>query len=453
VTWLCGGLGAGKTYLLAQWIYDMATVHCPGIDGLLVQPDYDTFHDVFLKTWQAAIPGEGDVWKYSTTAGTRGSSRQLVIYYRKPDGERGETTVFVRSAMNAQTVKRIDGLTTVGWWALDEPARMLCGKMAFNKCIGRGRVPTPLGRNPGLIVGSPDGFNWLARAFGASQDHPAHGYTHGYEPDPKEHPGYYIRACRTTDNARHLAPGYADNMRIAYGDAFYEQECNAALVRAQGQIFPGWHRAVHVVPHHCLLDLWQRKARRSVAGIDWGWASPSVVLPVGATAGEVVLVPDIHYKPQQQAEELGAAWHHFAGLYGLGAGAVCDPSEPANIEKLRVGFEWGGKRLTVPARAANNAWQHGVDTIRNLLHLRRGVPHPWAKGADGQPVDGCPKLLLSERAEELAVEMDGYRQKRVKEGKPPSEQAEGPDHAIDALRYAAVDLVHVPQLEGVSLTY
>jgi hypothetical protein len=82
-TWYCGGWGAGKTYTLIQWLYDMATQYCPGLDGLLVEPDFETFDDVFMKTWRKVVPGEGSHWRITTS--NRGHGKQIEVSC--PDGK------------------------------------------------------------------------------------------------------------------------------------------------------------------------------------------------------------------------------------------------------------------------------------------------------------------------------------------------------------------------------
>ena len=172
IVWLCGGLGSGKSHLLVHWVYMMATIWAPGCDGLIVQPDFSAFEDIFMTLWRQEVPGEGTHWKLLNT---KAGGRHLVIYM----GNGIKTTVFVRSAMNVQSVVRIDGLTTITWAAMDEPARMLCGKTAFEKVLGRTRNPHPFGHNPLFIVGSPRGFNWLTDVLGLDSDHPPLAYTHG----------------------------------------------------------------------------------------------------------------------------------------------------------------------------------------------------------------------------------------------------------------------------------
>jgi hypothetical protein len=441
VTWMCGGLGAGKTHFLVQWAYDMASDLCAGVDGLIVEPDFDTFYDTFMPLWRAAVPGEGTLWRLQST--NQGSSKQLAV--RNTKG--GWTLIYIRSAMNAQTVARIDGLTTVGWWGLDEPARMKCGKAAFQKALGRGRAPTPLGRNPGLIVGSPRGFNWVCDAFKIDTDHPPHGYTVGYSPRP----GYFVRACRTRDNEQALGAGYEQRVTDAYGEAFAAQELSGGLVRAEGQVFETWYPALHVVPHAVALKFWARTRRRA-AGVDWGYTKPASVMPCGLTGDGEFIVIDEWYHPRRQAHEQGAAAARFREQYGV-FNFHCDPEDSGKIALWQQGFAYQGRKYTLAAQKADNAWEAGNDRLRQLMAPRRGVPHPCVVDLDGRPVDGASLLIVSDRCTNLIKEFGSYLQRPVQEGQPIREGATGEDHAIDGVRYVANALVDTPALEGAQVDF
>ena len=90
--WLCGGLGSGKTWLLVLYCAAMLSqwakrsVKGAPMAGLLYEPDFTTYEEVFLPAWRAMIPGEGRLWRDYTT---RTGSRQLTM---------GRNTMYVRSA-------------------------------------------------------------------------------------------------------------------------------------------------------------------------------------------------------------------------------------------------------------------------------------------------------------------------------------------------------------------
>lgn len=464
IVWLCGGLGSGKTWLLCQYAWDMATVIAPGVDGLLIEPDFDTFEDVFMVEWRLAFgDSEGESWEVK--AG-KGSSRRLIIYWTDEDGTDGQTVIYVRSAMNSQTVRRIDGLSTIGWWIFDEPSRMLCGEAAFKSCVGRGRKKNlkgkalPVGlskhgsRAPGLIVGSPDGFNWLTDALGLKQDHPPHGYTIGY-PSPK-HPNVFIRACRTDDNAENLRDGYAATMRQFYGADFFKQECESHLVRGTGQILPRWNEGVHVVPHNWAVRTWNERRKRHAIGLDWGWGT-NAFLFVCLTADAELLVIDGWYGHGKLAEEMGIALHTMAPQYGgYGAGIMCDTATDGGIERFQRGYTHKGIKIpsmpALPADKGPGSWRPGIDTLNSHMTIRPGLEHPAHPLGN---ILGRARFFVSDHPNlaPLRYELTHYRERKIKHGQKrgqimTADEADGPDHMIDCLRYAMAELVYMTQWRG-----
>ena len=457
VVWMCGGLGAGKTWLLVWYAILMSQVMAPGIDGLIVEPDYDTFRDVFAVLWRDNYPGEGSLWEL------RNSQKHGRHLWVRGNGGAADTRIFYRSAHNEQYVRKIDSLTTIGWAGLDEPSRMQCGKRAFELAQGRTRSKKMerLGwkHNPILIVGVPDGFNWLASGvFGLTEDHPQHAYETGYvvQPAPQTEPDvkYYIRACYTKDNADNLAEHYERNARLVWNETFANQMFAAALVSSQGMILPEFSKPLHVIPNDLADRLWRDKVVRPIGGMDWGFTAPAATVIMGWTGDHELIVIDEWYERGRQVQEQGAwAWqanqrwgkrHDAQGR--LTIPYFGDPADPGKIEMLSKGFEWAGQHMALDVSAAKyhgsseqhtsapTGWQARIDLMRALLTPRRNVQHPNFTAAANP---GAPRLLIAERCTNLPVEIAGYRQKEQQEGRPEREGATGPDHSIDCVAGAA----------------
>jgi hypothetical protein len=430
----------------------MATRLAPGIDGLIVEPDYDTYRDVFLTLLEEQIPEELGLWEVKNS---QKDGRHLLIR-----GNGFESKIFVRSAHNDQYVKKIDGLTTIGWAGLDEPARMQCGESAFNKCLGRLRSKKMnlLGwkHNPLFIVGSPRGFNWLADKMGCTEDHPEHAYTIGYQPDSKNYPNTYIRACKTSDNADNLADNYEEIAKSSYSDALYAQEFLASLMSAQGMIFPEWSKSLHVIPHALAQELWDQRVKRPIGGADWGFTAPAANVVMGWTHDSELIVVDEWYKRGKQVHEQGWVMNMFNETWAKRTNAAGkktipwfgDPADPGKIELLRKGFEHRGSSMTIDIKAAKytgsasqhttravlKGWQARIDLLRSLMSPRRLVQHPNFPEAANP---GCPRLLISDKCTNLIREIPAYRQAEQKDGQPDREGAVGDDHAIDSVAGAA----------------
>jgi hypothetical protein len=458
VVWLCGGLGSGKTHALVWWIFFMATEWARGKDGLLFEPDFATFDDTFMSVWRAQIPGEGSLWVVKRTD----NRRRLIISPAKGV----VTTVFVRSAMNRQSVMRSEGLTTIAWAAIDEPARMLCGEQAFKNCVARARVPIPgFNHNPKFIVGTPRGLgHWTAEAFGCTEDHPDIAYTVGYQPDAKNKPGYFIRACETKENVEFLSPNYEAEGRVAMGAALGAQEFAASLMSAQGRILPEFSKAVHVIPHELALKLWAERVTHPFGGLDWGYTAPADVHTMGWTRDKELVVIDEWQRTGQHVQKQGSIMSMHEDAYAKSTGQLGrkqlpwygDPSNPGKIDTLRMGYNWRGVDYAfgvVPFKATSNTpgkgiWQARLDLLRILMDPRPGVEHPAYPGNAAVTARGAPRYYMSDRCTFAAKEMAAYRQAEQKYGEPAREGAEGEDHGIDAIGGAAYTTATTLKITG-----
>lgn len=436
VTWMCGGLGAGKTWAMVFWCWLMATEWASEVDGLLFEPDFATYEDTFMSIWRKCIPGEGTLWEQVRTSS---GGRQLKIHVSKSR----TVTIFVRSAMNMQNVMRSEGLTTIGWAAIDEPARMLCGAKAFTNSLGRTRVQIRgWEHNPILMVGSPRGLgHWTAEVMGCKTDHPEHGYRQVYEPDPLEHPDYCIRACRTSDNASNLSKNYERDYRRSVRAELAEQEMNAALMFGSGMVLPEWRQDVHILPHDLIMEMY-KPVQRAIGGADIGRTGACEV--IGRTPQREALVVGEYYERDETVIQQGVAMNTLQQEYATrvidGRKIIpwfVDPSAYQTIKLWKTGFEHMGHTYYVHANKARNDWQPGIDYLRNLLAVRPGLDHPLGPPGNQR---GRPGLFVSDRCKGFIDEAPKYRYLPKEEGKPIRDGVAGADpecddHAIDGVRY------------------
>ena len=437
VTWMCGGLGAGKTWAMVWWCWMMATEWASDADGLLWEPDFSTYEDTFMVLWRLLIPGEGVLWDQ---VATKSSGKMLKIHVSKSR----TVTIYVRSAMNRQTVMRSEGLTTIGWVGIDEPARMLLGQKAFTNSLGRARAKmSGWSHNPIYMVGSPLGLgHWTAKVMGCTTDHPEMGYHAVYESDPLKHPGYVIRACRTKDNADNLSENYESGARIGMSKALADQEFNASLMHASGMVLPEWSTAVHVLPHDMLREMWDKGVSRALGGADIGrWGAAEVC---GRNKDNELLLVGEYYKRDETVIQQGVAMHGLTQDFATRARGekkvipwFVDPTAYQTIKLWKTGFEYKGTNYYIAAQKARNDWQPGIDCLRNLLAVRPGLDHPRYPPGNGL---GRPGMFVSERNTGFISEAPSYRYLAEEEGKPIKDGMAGADplcddHAIDSVRY------------------
>jgi len=420
----------------------MATEWAPDADGLLWEPDFATYEDTFMVLWRLLIPGEGALWEQ---VATKSSGKMLKIHVSKSR----TVTIYVRSAMNRQTVMRSEGLTTIGWVGIDEPARMLLGQKAFTNSLGRARAKMDgWNHNPIYMVGSPLGLgHWTADVMGCTTDHPRTGYYRTYCPDPLNKPDHVIRACRTSDNADNLADNYEEGYRMSVGDALASQEMNASLLHASGMVFPEWRTSTHVLPHDQIKEMWTEQVRKVQGGTDWGTHIQACEV-TGWTKNRELLVIDEWYKSSKNMLQQGVAMDGFTKQYALneqgGAPTMawyCDPADGGTDARgiMKKGFEVDGIKYYVGAQKAKNAWEPGISLLRQRMSVRPGFDHPARPPGNGL---GRPGMFVSDRCVGLIKEAPAYRLAPFEEGKPlkdghASTDPLCDDHACDATRYAA----------------
>ena len=438
VTWMCGGLGAGKTWALVWWCYFMASQWATDRDGLLWQPDFACYEDTFMTLWRALIPGEGTLW---SQVATKSSGKMLKIHVSKSR----TVTIFIRSAMNSQTVKRSEGLSPIGWVAIDEPARMLLGQKAFTNSLGRARN-TMKGwhHNPIFMVGSPLGLgHWTAQTMGCTTDHPRLGYYQCYEPDPLEHPGYVIRACKTADNAKNLSADFERVYRIGTSKELADQEMNASLMHSSGMVLPEWNAPIHVLPYALIRDMWDRRIQRPVGGVDWGYHTCANEVVGWTKDKEFLLIDETYAHGITDIEQGKLAWDLMQiyatkkGTHGLTMPWYCDPEDRGAREQWKKGFDYKGRHYVLGAKKAKNAWQAGIDRLRHQMSVRPGMDHPAHPPGNGL---GRPGMFVSDRCKGFIEEAPQYRHLAKEEGRPLKDGHASADplcndHAVDAVRY------------------
>ncbi len=337
-----------------------------------------------------------------------------------------------------------EGLTTVGWTVIDEPARMLMGEKAFTNSLGRSRAHLPGWKhNPIFIVGSPMGLgHWTAKVMGCTTDHPKMGYLAPYEPDPINKPQYAIRACRTSDNKDNLNETFEQDYRASVRDSLADQEMNASLMHASGMVLPEWRTSVHVLPHAMIMEMWNQGVSRALGGADIGRVGAAAVC--GRNKDNELLLVGEYYERDETVIQQGVAMHkltqNFATRERQGRKVIpwfVDPSAFQTIKLWKTGFEYKGQTYFAHASKAKNDWQPGIDSLRNLLSVRPNIDHPAFPPGNRK---GRPGMFVSDRCTGWITEAPAYRYLAEEEGKPIKDGAAGADplcddHAIDSVRY------------------
>lgn len=441
--WASMGVGTGKTTMGV--VEDVALAHeNPGMNGLIVVPDFASFYKAILPTWSRWIPPQ--LWRLKRVAG------QPCIELPHID-----VTIWVCSAARRDTVDKIVAFE-IAWAHMDEMSRFALPEQAWDNTLERMRAAGA--KWSGIHVTSTPRPGSLAELFGVEDGISDEALDRGIHTKTEHHEGeafrYWVRRAAVEDNP-YTPPAYKQRMRARFTGDFALQELGGQVVTQQNRIFPEWHDGLHVLPNELADKLWKRTRRRK-GGVDWGYTSPACNLIGGWLSDGELLIVDEWYRRGQQSEVQGMAALTMELKHCGGWGRrrtpidwLCDPEEPESIAKWSKGFRWDNpetgdyERIRVSAKKAKNAWRPSIDGINMLLSRRGGVPHPLDPPRSAPT--GAPRLYVAQRCANLRREMKAWKWKLDKDGQVLGDREfVGSNHAIDCARY-------IVNAEGLGLVY
>jgi len=359
-----GGIGSGKTF--AGCCKALAQCQDAGL-GLVVAPTYPMLRDATLRTFM-------DVCNGAVVDFHKGEMRATV----------GNGEVLFRSADDPE---RLRG-PNLSWGYIDEAA--LCHKMTWPIILGRLREAGKAG--PCWITTTPKGRNWVWSEF-----------------VEKQRGGYAIFRASTQDNP-YLAPEFVTDLEASYVGSFARQELSGEFVAFEGLIYEEFDREIHVkrAPD---------KFVRVVAGVDWGYTNPAVILVLGLDGDGRAWIVDEYYQRRKLIGDVTEAAAQLQQKWNVQV-FQCDPSEPANIHAMG--------RAGLPVRGADNAVSEGIQKVKARL-VDAG--------------DGRRRLYIDPSCVNTIAEFESYCWKQQRDGELKDEPDKTNDHAMDALRYVlmAVD--------------
>jgi len=363
-----GGVGSGKTYASVNEALRQA-LEQPKSLGVMVAPTFPMIRDVTLRTFLELCPEELIAY-----------SNKTQMLWRLING----SEILFRSADNPE---RLRGLT-IAWFGIDEAAYL--DAKTFQ--ILQARLRQRGYRHLGWITTSPKGKNWI--------------YEYWVERDG---PDYELIRCSSRENP-YLPEGFIEDLEASYSGIFARQEIEGEFVGAEGRVYREFDRSIHVRPIPA-----DKRFKEVLAGVDWGFTNPAVILAIGVDSDNRLWILDEFYRRRVLLEQLIERAQDMRARYGINR-FFCDPSEPGNIEAFRA--------AGLPAFPGNNAVMPGIAEVASRLPVQ---------------ADGLPRLIVSPKCIHTITEFEQYR---YKEPKKTGEEKEQPlkvyDHAMDALRYVAM---------------
>lgn len=359
------GLGAGKTF--SGCLESIRTVfQYPKSSGVIVASTYRNLEDFVLpmiqeELWDTlGMPGGWDehftMNKQSMVATCKNGSR---IYFR-----------------SCERPKDLRG-PNLGWFYIDEASKV--SQTVWNIMIGRLRKPP----EKGWITTTPKGRNWIWEEFARR---------------PRNNFQFWTGA---TDENSHLTRDYINSLKESYSGSFLAQEFYGEFVGWEGLVYPG----IKLETHHAPAE--EAIGDYSIAGVDWGWTDPNVIVVGKVNEGRIHQV-DEFYKPKVHIDDLIEVAQDFKSKYNIRT-FFCDSSRPEYLQAFR--------NAGLDARKGHKEIDPGIATVNRMID----------RGLFRIDFNACPNTV--NEFEQYAYEEDDFG--KIRKDRPIDRN----NHAMDALRY------------------
>jgi PBSX family phage terminase large subunit len=379
-----GGIFSAKSYSGAikgtmaayGWIGNEQIITTPNI-GMVTAPTYDVLRDATLRTFQD-VAGDvtADFNKNEMKMTLQNGSEILFRSTSEPEHRRGPA---------------------LAWAMMDEAA--LSPEMMFNILMGRLRQ---FGLGYLWVCSTPKGRNWIWQKF---IQNPL--------------PDYRLYRAKTRDNP-YVAKEIIEAWEASYVGDFARQELEGEFVAFEGLIYDEFDRARHApVGFHQMKPA---KFQTVVAGVDWGFTNPGVIVVFGVDSDGRMWGLWEEYRRQRRIEEWAEKALELRNIYGI-EHFFCDPSEPKYIQA----FNERGCR----AEAANNEVNAGIQRVKARLVVR---------------TDGLPRILFSPDFAWTFSEFEQYQWRPATRSDGFSDEPmKANDHSMDAVKYVVAGVDDKPK--------
>ena len=325
---------------------------------------------------------------------------ELIVNYNRTERKielLGGSEIVGLSGDNERDIDRLRGMNLGGAYG-DEIA--ICPEYMHDILIARLRDQN--GPQKIWYTTTPKGFTWLHRLFVLKKNKAGELF---------KTPGDYEIFGGTSYDNPFTDVEYKRVMTEAYSGSFSKQEIYGEFVGFEGLVYPEFSRNVHITS----LAHEQMGVKRFIAGVDWGYTNPSVILCIGIDGDGRLTVEEEFYEKRIDHEQLKEQALVLKKKYNIER-FYCDPSEPMFIQSFQ--------RAGLNAVEAVNDVMPGIKNVAQMLQTAG---------------DGKPRISVNERCLNTINEFQTYRYPDEKEGKKVDEQPMKVfDHAMDALRYAVM---------------
>jgi hypothetical protein len=228
-------------------------------------------------------------------------------------------------------------------------------------------------------------------------DSPYSELYNAFEHPEKRYKNSKVYRFSVMDNP-HLPKNFIEDVLADHSGGLAERFIYGRFAEAGGSF--GFDSTIHVV------NFTNRGLIKRIAyGVDFGWTNPAAIVAVCLDGDGRAYILDEFYKRRASIEELILAAKEMRKNWGRGL-FYCDPSEPANIDKI--------KRSGLHAVGNKTKRDEGIREIGGRLKVVG---------------DGRPRLFISKDCVNTISEFQTYDETKKEN-----------DHAVDATRYALMGL-------------
>lgn len=378
-----GGFGSGKTLCGCQEANQLA-LRYPGNFILVGAQTYTNLRDTTMQTYLEVVPAP--VLKGGRIETALNKSEMSLTY------QNGSVVIF-RSMDEPNKYKSLN----LGAFYIDEL--------------------TEIAEEIWLMLESRLRRNTVPRRTGFATTNPEKGWVWSkFVKDQGKNSDYAYFQAPTTENV-YLPEDYVQGLLNSYPESWVKRYIYADWSAFEGQVYPDFQPSPpYVIPHEEPDPEWP-----VYVGIDHGLQNPTVALWAARNPrnGDLYVFQE-YYQTNQLVEHHAKHIKFMSAKYPVYSYWI-DPSTQ--------------NRNAVTGKSVRGEYlQHGVPVILGNNDLMAGI-HKVSEYLRKRP-NGQPRLIISEKCENLIDELSQYR---WAEAKPGQNEPERPhpykDHAPDALRY------------------
>ena len=394
-----GGYRSGKTVTGARWTLTNA-IEIPGSRWLAMGQDYTKAAGTTYRSLFESLPGERT---HIVTSSFNGPEESPVV----ADYNRQEhrLTLFNDSVIvlgSGDKWSRYAGDEYAGIW-LDEPSHYGDELHDLNEMMGT-RLTASEGPKVMFWTLTGNGYNPAWEILEKRED--ADGDPIGSR--------IVVEQASVLDNPYVAEEDKARLRRQFEGGGREGQALHGGFAAATGLVYSDFSRDTHVVEHAAARERIDESDEWRIYGYDAGWNDPRVLVEIGKTPLDQLVVLDEFYRSGAHVEDVV----HWIEENDKPRGTIYAEHEPSDIDKLdRAGFR---------VQKAEKSLDAGIAEVRKRFETDD---------------EERPGLLVSNRCENLIRELHGYKQEQVG-------TAAAVDHAADGTRYAVMGMATNPPSTG-----